>query len=106
MTITGRQVITTSAKSARAFDNPPTTCGRLGTGGKDMTRKDYQGIAEVLRVSLDDCQDSESVMVWARVCHRMASMLESDNDRFVRRKFLMACGFEVAGLYVDQQVFA
>lgn len=71
-----------------------------------MTRKDYKGIAEVLRLALDECQDSVSVLAWARMCHRMASMLASDNDRFSHRMFLTACGFEVAGIYIPQEVNA
>jgi hypothetical protein len=53
-----------------------------------MTRKDYVVIAEVIK-NLDEVIDSYALEVLA---DNMAEALESDNPRFDRARFLVACG--------------
>jgi hypothetical protein len=53
-----------------------------------MTRKDYVVIAEVIK-NLDEVLDSYALEVLA---DNMAEALESDNPRFDRARFLVACG--------------
>lgn len=53
-----------------------------------MTRKDYVMIADVIK-NLDECIDSYGLEVLA---DNMADALESDNPRFNRDRFLVACG--------------
>jgi hypothetical protein len=53
-----------------------------------MTRKDYVLIADVIK-NLDEVIDSYALEVLA---DNMADALESDNPRFNRHRFLVACG--------------
>jgi hypothetical protein len=53
-----------------------------------MTRKDYVILAEVIK-NLDEVIDSYALEVLA---DNMADALESDNPRFNRHRFLVACG--------------
>jgi len=53
-----------------------------------MTRKDYVIIADVIK-NLDECIDSDGLEALA---DNMADALESDNPRFDRARFLVACG--------------
>lgn len=62
-----------------------------------MTRKDYRALAEVMRTHLDGMDgNSDPLGQWASLCHAIADVLEADNARFVRSKFLLACGWTVA----------
>ena len=61
-----------------------------------MTRKDYRAMAVVLREHLSTIETPEGVLSWGTLCHRIASMYERDNERFVRNTFLMACGWTEA----------
>lgn len=61
-----------------------------------MTRKDYEKIARVMREYKSEA-NSHSDSPWrntARVelVSRIADMLEQDNPRFDRARFLIACG--------------
>jgi hypothetical protein len=52
-----------------------------------MTRKDYELIAEVIATSWHYSQDSMEDLAY-----RFADLLEEDNPRFDRHRFLVACG--------------
>jgi len=53
-----------------------------------MTRKDYVLLADVIK-NLDEVIDEYALEVLA---DNMADALESDNPRFDRHRFLIACG--------------
>lgn len=59
-----------------------------------MTRKDYKKIAEVIKDRIDDTEaDADShYIVLARLGRAIADIMEQDNDRFDRVRFLDACG--------------
>jgi hypothetical protein len=67
-----------------------------------MTMKDFQKIADVLNDSIEDMSppvipgSSEfrggQAYMLASVARSMADMLQKDNPRFDRAKFLTACG--------------
>lgn len=68
-----------------------------------MTRKDYIAIARVLKneqpCTLDEysnvsAQQRGCYDEWGTVCIAMASMLQLDNARFDRERFLAACGVQ------------
>lgn len=56
-----------------------------------MTKKDFQMIADVLRVYADDGDPAAESMHRA-ICNRFADRLFATNPLFNRGKFLAACG--------------
>jgi hypothetical protein len=52
-----------------------------------MTRKDYVMIAEVIATSWHGSEDTQ-----ADLARNFADVLEADNPRFDRARFLAACG--------------
>lgn len=62
-----------------------------------MTRKDYVLIAEAFKQEaeqyFDRGEESAEKAAIRLTAQRMARMLESDNARFDRARFLRACGF-------------
>jgi hypothetical protein len=59
-----------------------------------MTRKQFEAIASVLKEHLDSTETTPSgVYQWGRMCHAFADMCAENNPRFVRAKFLNACGW-------------
>jgi hypothetical protein len=58
-----------------------------------MTRKDYQLIAEVIaNLNADFNTDGEDTVSLSLVAKELAEALETDNPRFDRNRFLVACG--------------
>ena len=61
-----------------------------------MTRKDYEDLAKAIKGSWTKSQKPE--LQWhidfqfRRTAVRIADVLERDNPRFDRKKFLVACG--------------
>lgn len=65
-----------------------------------MTRKDYVLIAAAFKQELEDRPVDEAgiyepiaLAAMRATAGRLARMLESDNPRFDRERFLKACGF-------------
>lgn len=59
-----------------------------------MTRKDYIAIAECFHEALADALDPITTKVVIGLAREIASVLQEDNSRFDRYKFLSACGVE------------
>ena len=55
-----------------------------------MTRKDYIALAQALTVTRRDRKQSEET--WREAVQNIADVLQADNGRFNRRRFLVACG--------------
>ncbi len=58
-----------------------------------MSRKDYVGIAKAIHATLEGCQSLSETTVCFDLANKLATLMESDNERFDRQKFLSACGF-------------
>ena len=56
-------------------------------GDTRMTRKDYVMIADTIATSWHASADSK-----ADIAYKFADVLEADNPRFDRHRFLVACG--------------
>lgn len=54
-----------------------------------MTRKDYVMIADILKGQQKAHNDLETI---EEIAYSFADVLEEDNPRFDRHKFLVACG--------------
>jgi len=59
-----------------------------------MTRKDYVRIAAALNYSKPPSNEAVLVAWWVRSVHALADVLQADNPRFNRHRFLVACGFD------------
>lgn len=61
-----------------------------------MTRKDYNIIASVLNDAyIDACSGTEEDVIYIkRVIKNMADALYDDNQRFIYKRFYLACGIE------------
>lgn len=60
-----------------------------------MTRKDYVAIAEVINqhvIQADAHQDITGFFAISGIAAGIATVMENDNPRFDRDKFLKACG--------------
>lgn len=59
-----------------------------------MTRKDYKLIAEVLNDAVQDCMNGteEDIIFMQKLVLNMANALQSDNPRFLYKRFYDACG--------------
>ena len=62
-----------------------------------MTRKDYEALAQAIHGALNwdggnPWASSSQYRYTVRVAHNIADMLEQDNPRFDRGRFLKACG--------------
>jgi hypothetical protein len=57
-----------------------------------MTRKDFQLIAMILRLSRDGQNDTATI---SEIAHSFANNLGATNPRFNRETFLTACGVEL-----------
>jgi hypothetical protein len=55
-----------------------------------MTKKHYEAIARIIRHYIESCQISKE----CEVLDELADYFEQDNPRFLREKFLKACGVE------------
>lgn len=63
-----------------------------------MTRKDYKALAEILKDSYPATmpKDLAEYQQWHKaLTENFADMLQADNPRFDRAKFMSACGFNV-----------
>ena len=58
-----------------------------------MTRKDYVAIAEAIDLSWRHNLDLKPEYAVKEVTCRIADVMDADNPRFDREKFLKACGF-------------
>lgn len=54
-----------------------------------MTRKDYEKIAEALRLT----ESRDRWEAWSGLVERIADILAADNERFDRARFKRACGW-------------
>jgi len=62
-----------------------------------MTKKDYLAIAKAVADALSTCElDSAESTAVEYLATKLADVCESDNARFDRETFLMACGMEPA----------
>ena len=62
-----------------------------------MTRKDYEKIAQAVRQVNEDVsgwEDARPDEVLDLLASYLCKVLEQDNPRFDRERFLSACGFE------------
>jgi hypothetical protein len=64
-----------------------------------MTRKDYKAIANVIQGETINARlspaieiESEPIAQLGRIAEGLAQIMERDNERFDRSKFLEACG--------------
>jgi hypothetical protein len=57
-----------------------------------MTKKDYIKLATVIRFELFNSDNNNESL--RHVAEALAEMLQTDNPRFDRNRFLTACGFE------------
>ena len=62
-----------------------------------MTKKDYEMIADAIAETVDGYADLDTAGTMVRMAIRdtalsIANVLESDNPRFDRNRFLVACG--------------
>jgi len=60
-----------------------------------MSKKDYQLIADAIAYSYKNCSPQGQLGV-AVVAEELATTLKETNPLFDRRRFLVACGLEVA----------
>lgn len=60
-----------------------------------MTRKDYQAIAEVISTLADKYQFDDGRYIVSEVASDLAEVLQNDNPRFDRQRFLDACGYQL-----------
>lgn len=61
-----------------------------------MTRKDYVKVSVMmaaLRPTVPDTTIGE-IRLWKEVVRGLAAIMESDNDRFDRKKFYQSCGMK------------
>jgi hypothetical protein len=61
-----------------------------------MTRKDYELIAAAMRQADRYCETDNQRRGVQRACLTLADVLETDNPRFDRARFLDACREKVA----------
>ena|SRR3990167_10242325 len=59
-----------------------------------MTKKDYELIAGVINIRIDNSASSDEYTGVADTALYLADEFEKDNPRFNRNKFLQACGVE------------
>jgi len=60
-----------------------------------MTRKDYVAVSNIL----SDYQEVMDLDEYFTMCLDFAKYMAQDNERFDTRRFLEACGINVAGIY-------
>jgi hypothetical protein len=60
-----------------------------------MTRKDYVLIAAALKQSFSPIYQTSGGAQWEQCVYDISDVLEKDNSRFDRNRFLIACGLEV-----------
>jgi hypothetical protein len=60
-----------------------------------MTRKDYQAIAEVISTLADKYQFDDGRYIVSEIASDLAEVLQNDNPRFDRQRFLDACGYQL-----------
>jgi hypothetical protein len=63
--------------------------GRTPRERQDMTRKDYEAIAEVLR---EHREASTNKSEFTQLCYSLADKFTEENPRFLPHRFLGACG--------------
>ena len=56
-----------------------------------MTRKDYVAIARAIYQTRQDRHDGVATMTLESVAERIATVMEVDNPRFDRERFIKAC---------------
>ena len=59
-----------------------------------MTRKHFEGIAEVLKQVFLHEEDEYQKALKEDLCYAMASKLAEFNDNFNHKKFIRACGID------------
>lgn len=57
-----------------------------------MTKKDFELIANALRVAKQDCVSDASLAGWAHTVAVITTTLATTNPRFDRARFLLAAG--------------
>ena len=66
--------------------------GRTPRERQDMTRKDYQKVADIIRKNLANSWDDSSEFTVGNIAQDLAVMFFSDNERFNPSMFYKACG--------------
>lgn len=56
-----------------------------------FTKQHYKAIAEIIRHAVASTSKEEQVMA-APLANELADYFTTDNDRFDRKKFMIACG--------------
>lgn len=75
-----------------------------------MTRKDYEALAGALAKARPPYPTGECItsteaaaqLVWERTCRAIGDVLEADNPRFDRVRFVKACLHTAAGCHTLQ----
>ena len=62
-----------------------------------MTRKDYVAVSNILK----DYKEVIDLDEYFTMCLDFAKYMAQDNERFDTRRFLEACGINVAGIYAN-----
>lgn len=65
-------------------------------GDQVMTRKDYELIASAFRLSSEGERNADHVRGNHDAAITLSSLLQQQNPRFDRTKFLRACGLNIA----------
>lgn len=59
---------------------------------EDMTRKDYQKVADIIRKHLNEAWDDSAELAVGNIAQDLAGMFATDNERFNPSMFYKACG--------------
>jgi hypothetical protein len=66
-----------------------------------MTKTDYELIARPFRQMMREYSEDNDTFIITKLASLLSDELTSENNRFDRNKFLIACGIETKCLYLE-----